>query len=169
MDIYVSRDATLSWTPSGGAERHARCAIGHGGIGKKMREGDGVTPAGRWPLRRLHYRADRLELPQTGLPGRNIVETDGWCDDPHCDNYNRLVTLPHEGSHERMRREDGLYDVVVEIGYNDSPVVPGLGSAIFLHIAHPDYKPTEGCVALALDDMLDLLGDCDGDDWLVIG
>src|SRR3546814_5636749 len=72
-------------------------------------------------------------------------------------HYNRLVRLPFAASHERMWRDDGLYDLVVEIGYNDMPPVPGLGSAIFLHLARPDWGPTDGCVALARDDLLAVL------------
>lgn len=161
MDIHVSTDATLSWTPDDGVERRVRCALGRGGIAEKLREGDGITPKGVFALRRLHYRTDRMEAPQTGLTERPIGKDDGWCDDPTSVDYNLPVTLPCAWSHEKLWREDGLYDVVVEIGYNDSPIVPGLGSAIFLHIARPDYGPTEGCVALAMKDMLELLKDCD--------
>lgn len=134
-----------------------RCAIGRGGIARKQREGDGVTPVGRWPMRRLLYRADRLAKPATLLPCQAIAPEDGWCDDPADAAYNRPVRLPYPASHERLAREDHLYDLVVVLGYNDDPVVPGAGSAVFLHLARDDYGPTEGCVALALPDLLTVL------------
>jgi len=150
-----------------------RCAVGRGGIvaAEKKREGDGCTPAGTWRLRECWYRADRLsQAPVTALPLKVIQKNDGWCDDPAHPLYNRhfiisspLPTpLPHAGegtpqSFEHLWREDHAYDLVVPLGYNDDPVVPGRGSAIFLHVAAPDYAPTEGCVALLKPDLLAVL------------
>ncbi len=134
-----------------------RCALGRGGVSSDKREGDGATPVGRLPLRRVLYRADRMEKPETGLPAAPIGPTDGWCDDPADPQYNRQVRLPHSGRAEALWREDGIYDVVVVLGWNDDPAVPGKGSAIFLHVARPDFAPTEGCVALALPDLLAFL------------
>jgi L,D-peptidoglycan transpeptidase YkuD (ErfK/YbiS/YcfS/YnhG family) len=125
------------------------CTLGRGGIVGDKREGDGGTPVGRFPLRRLFHRPDQEPAPETGLPATAITADMGWCDDPaDPDNYNRLVRLPFAAGHERLWRDDRLYDLVVEIGYNDAPPVPGRGSAIFLHLARPDRGPTEGCVAL---------------------
>ena len=127
------------------------CALGKGGVksAENKREGDGASPIGVWPLRRALYRPDRGGAPVTALPVQPISPEDGWCDDPADPNYNRPVRHPYPASAERMWREDGIYDLVVVLGHNDDPVVPGLGSAIFLHLARPDYAPTEGCVALA--------------------
>jgi len=124
----------------------ARCAIGKGGvIGAALkREGDGASPLGTWEMRRVFYRADRHPRPETGLPCVPLRETDGWCDDPDHRLYNRPVTLPFQASHERLWRDDHVYDLIVELGHNDDPPVPNYGSAIFLHIAKPDYSPTEG-------------------------
>ncbi|MEQ8814988.1 MAG: L,D-transpeptidase family protein [Thalassobaculum sp.] len=134
------------------------CALGRGGLTDAKREGDGATPIGRFPLRRLFYRPDREPPPATALPTLPLAENLGWCDDPRASaDYNRLVRLPFAPGHERMWRDDGLYDLVVELGYNDAPPVPGLGSAIFLHLARPDWGPTEGCVAMARDDLLAVL------------
>lgn len=134
------------------------CALGRAGVRADKREGDGATPLGTFTLRRLWYRADRLEMPATGgLVTRAITPEDGWCDDPASADYNRPVVLPHPARHERLWRDDALYDLVVELGYNDGPIVPGAGSAIFLHVARPDYGPTEGCVAIACVDLLRLL------------
>ncbi len=154
MDIVVktsARGAALDW----GAGKRP-CAVGRGGIGVKGGEGDGITPVGRFAIRRVLYRADRVSL-RTALPASAIAEDDGWCDAPNDPAYNTPVKLPCAASHERLWREDRLYDVVVVLGFNDDPVIAGKGSAIFLHVARPDYGPTEGCVALALPDLSELL------------
>lgn len=135
-----------------------RCATGKNGftVGTR-REGSNTTPVGSFALRECWYRADRIPAPRTRLPLRVLSPEDGWCDDPAHPLYNRAVRLPFAASHEKLWREDGIYNVIVPLGFNDDPVVPGLGSAIFLHLARPDYSPTEGCVAVAYEDMLALL------------
>lgn len=137
-----------------------RCALGRGGVRTDKREGDGATPVGRFPLRRVLWRADRLPQPETGLPVSLIAPDDGWCDDPADPAYNRPVKRPFAASHEELWREDGVYDVIVVMGHNDDPVVPGQGSAVFMHVARPNWDPTAGCVALPLPDLLRLLKDC---------
>ncbi|MGB8275678.1 MAG: L,D-transpeptidase family protein [Alphaproteobacteria bacterium] len=142
------------------------CALGRSGVTTNKREGDGATPAGCFPLRRVLFRADRIAPPKTALPVAALSGSDGWCDDPAHPDYNRPVRLPHPGSCERLWREDGAYDLIVVVGYNDDPVVPGRGSAIFLHVAKKDRTkegpaPTEGCVALALSDLLAVLAKAD--------
>ncbi len=132
-------------------------AIGKAGVTTTKKEGDNKSPIGRFSLRAGYYRADKVDLPDSGLPFRATQKTDGWCDDADHANYNKPVPLPFTGSHEKLWREDDVYDVVVPLGYNDNPPVPGLGSAIFLHVARPDYSGTEGCVALKLEDLLKLL------------
>ncbi len=167
MDLTVRRDGAryvLDW----GAGPRA-CVVGRGGIGDKRGEGDGITPKGSWPLRRVLYRPDRLDAPKTILPVVQIEEADGWCDAPSDVNYNKLVQLPYPASAEKMWREDGLYDVVVVVGYNDAPVVKGRGSAIFLHIAKPDYALTESCVALKREDLLEALAQLKRGERLKIG
>ncbi len=141
------------------AGRPTRCALGRSGViaAADKREGDGATPLGLWPIRRLLYRPDRGGAPATALPTAPIALEDGWCDARGDPAYNRPVRLPYPASAERMWREDGLYDLVGVLAHNDDPPVAGLGSAIFLHLAKPDYAPTEGCVALAREDLLALL------------
>ncbi len=135
----------------GGGAWH--CALGAGGVRADKREGDGATPAGTMPLRRVLYRADRVAAPSCRVPVEPLSPADGWCDDPAHPDYNRPVRLPHPARHERMWREDGVYDIVGVLGWNDAPVERGRGSAIFLHLARLDYAPTEGCVALAEGDL----------------
>lgn len=146
------------------------CAIGRGGLAAAAdkREGDGVSPIGVWPMRSLLYRPDRGPAPVTALPVRAITPQDGWCDDPAHPDYNRLVQLPFSASHEILWREDGLYDLVVVLGHNDDPPLAPLGSAIFLHLAKPDYAPTEGCIALSRADLEAVLAQAQPGDALAI-
>jgi L,D-peptidoglycan transpeptidase YkuD (ErfK/YbiS/YcfS/YnhG family) len=150
--------------------RRLRCALGPAGVVAAVdkREGDGATPAGAWPLRRVLYRPDRRAPPATALPVAAIAPDDGWCDAPADLAYNRPVKLPYAASAERLWRDDGLYDLVVILGHNDDPVVPAAGSAIFLHQAAPDYAPTQGCVALAPGDLEALLAAARPGDALVV-
>lgn len=163
MEIRVHADGRLEW-PGGSLP----CRLGRGGVRADKREGDGATPVGRFALRRVLWRADRLPRPSTALPCAAIAPADGWCDDPAHPAYNRPVTLPFAAGHEELWRADGLYDVVVVLGHNDDPVVPGMGSAVFLHVADPAGAPTAGCVALPLDELLRLLADCAPGDRLTV-
>lgn len=148
--------------------RRLRCALGRGGIRADKREGDGATPAGIFGLRRVLWRPDRGPPPVTPLPTAAIAPEDGWCDDPGHPDYNRPVLLPHPAGHERMWRDDALYDLVVVVGYNDAPVVPGKGSAIFLHLARSDYSPTAGCVAFARGHLFSILRAVDQRSRLIV-
>jgi L,D-peptidoglycan transpeptidase YkuD (ErfK/YbiS/YcfS/YnhG family) len=155
IDLCYSA-GVLAW-PGGTAP----AACGRGGVKADKREGDGASPLGTFPLLRAYYRADRLAPPPTGLPLAALRTNDGWIDDPADRRYNRRVSLPYPARHERMWRADGLYDLIVVIGYNADPVIPGRGSAIFLHVATPDLAPTAGCIAVArgvLGPLLGLLG-----------
>lgn len=144
------------------------CAIGRGGVrpAADKREGDGATPLGTWPIRRIYYRADRIDRPDTEVPVQPIDDTMGWCDEHNHQAYNQLVTLPFEASHEVMARDDHLYDLVVVLGHNDDPPEPGMGSAIFWHLKRGEddpgsWKPTAGCVATTLPVLYRLLAACD--------
>lgn len=140
-------------------DRKARCALGPAGVvpAEAKREGDGASPAGVWPIRRVLFRPDRGGPPATALPTAPIALDDGWCDAPDDPAYNRPVKLPYPASAESMWREDHLYDLVVVLGHNDDPPAPGLGSAIFVHLAKEGYAPTHGCVALVRADLEELL------------
>ena len=134
-----------------------RAALGRAGIATRKHEGDGGTPLALLPLRRVLYRADRIAKPRTLTPTEPIAPSDGWCDDPRHQDYNRPVTLPHPASHEALWRQDPLYDLIGVLGWNDAPIEPHRGSAIFLHLATPDYAPTAGCIALSQPDLLTIL------------
>jgi len=131
-----------------------RCATGRNGLSKNKKEGDGCTPVGTFSFREVFYRADKIVKPICQLPIRELTKSDCWCDDPKDSNYNRFVMLPYAASHEELWRKDDVYDVIVVIGYNDRPIHPGAGSAIFMHVTEGDYLATSGCVSLALDDLL---------------
>lgn len=136
------------------------CAIGKSGFSDHKKEGDGCTPLGAFLLRECWYRADRMSPPKTRLPLHIINRDDGWCDDVRNKDYNRHIKISSsakEYSFERLWHDDHVYDLIIPMGYNDDPIVSGKGSAIFLHIVHEDCRPTEGCVALAKDDLLTLL------------
>lgn len=154
MEALVYPDGRLSWRG-----QTLRASLGKGGVKVHKEEGDGATPAGLLPLRRVLYRADRVAPPRCAVPVEPIAADDGWCDDPFDPAYNRKVRLPFNGRHEELWRRDGLYDVVGVLGWNDQPPVKGLGSAIFFHVARPDGGPTEGCVALPLADLLRCLSE----------
>lgn len=136
----------------------AQAVCGRAGVKPDKREGDGASPAGRFPLLCVFYRADRLTPPpRSFLPLQPIRANDGWVDQPNDPQYNSLVALPYPAHHEELWRIDGLYDLVVLIGYNTDPPVPDRGSAIFLHVASADFAPTSGCIAVARDVLLGLL------------
>jgi L,D-peptidoglycan transpeptidase YkuD (ErfK/YbiS/YcfS/YnhG family) len=145
------------------------CMIGRGGAcpAAAKREGDGCTPIGSWPLRGALLRRDRVPPLIPSLPWRWIDPADGWSDDPADPSYNRPVRHPHRFSAEKLWRDDSAYDVIVVLGYNDAVPRPGAGSAIFLHCTDSD-RPTEGCVAIARDALIDLLPRLGSDGAIVI-
>jgi L,D-peptidoglycan transpeptidase YkuD (ErfK/YbiS/YcfS/YnhG family) len=149
--------------------RDIPCSIGRSGpiAAEAKREGDGATPLGTWPIRAVLLRPDRVATVTAALPWRWLREQDGWSDDVADPAYNRAVRHPHRFSAERLWRDDGLYDVIVILGHNDKPPVPGAGSAIFLHCWN-EAKSTEGCIAVARDDLLALIAAAQPGDALVI-
>jgi L,D-peptidoglycan transpeptidase YkuD (ErfK/YbiS/YcfS/YnhG family) len=163
MDLVVNAGGFAQWDG-----RHMRCAIGRGGISTAKREGDGATPAGRFAMRFVLFRPDRETPPRTRLPSRALARDDGWCDGPGDRAYNRMIRLPYPASAEDLWRDDGRYDLIVPLGYNDVSVVPGAGSAIFLHLAAPDFAPTAGCVALLRADLLTVLAAADSTSHVIV-
>lgn len=163
MNLLVDARGNALW-----GARRMRCALGRASIAGEKREGDHATPAGSFLMRRVLYRPDREPPPSTRLPLAAIAPADEWCDDPADPAYNRPVRLPYPASAEALWREDGLYDLLVVLGWNDDPVAPGRGSAIFLHVSAPDGGPTEGCIALARNDLLAVLAAADGTSRVIV-
>ena len=158
IEVTAPRGATLGRLHIAGAT--FTCTLGRAGIVTEKREGDGGTPIGTFALHELRYRPDRLAAPESPLVTLATAPDDGWCDAPGDPAYNRFVKRPYSASTETLWRDDHLYDIAVMLGYNDAPVIAGAGSAIFFHLAKDAggiLQPTEGCVALRLEDMRTVL------------
>ncbi|MEO1330374.1 MAG: L,D-transpeptidase family protein [Pseudomonadota bacterium] len=140
-----------------GARFHGRrfpCAIGRGGRTREKREGDGATPIGVFSFETVYWRPDRRAHPRLSLPARRIGVHDGWSDDPEDPLYNQPVRRPHPWRCERMRRPDPLYDMVIVFDANRDPIIPGGGSALFVHVWRAPRYPTAGCIAFRKPDLL---------------
>jgi L,D-peptidoglycan transpeptidase YkuD (ErfK/YbiS/YcfS/YnhG family) len=144
-------------------------ALGRSGVRANKREGDGGTPKGTFRPLRLWWRADRHMRPQTFLPVRAITDADAWCEDPSHRHYNRPIRLARGQNGDRLKRNDHLYDFVVEIDHNTKPRVAGRGSAVFLHLARDNFGPTAGCVSMTKSAMLRLLRRLSPHTRIVIG
>lgn len=136
-----------------------RCALGRGGVKEGKVEGDGATPAGCFPIRKIFYRADIVGMQPFLISAQPIQKGEGWCDDPNDARYNTYIATSYEGN-EFFFRNDAVYDIIAVIGYNDAPPIRGKGSAIFMHVAREDYSKTEGCIALSRKDLLEILSTC---------
>ena len=134
-----------------------RCALGKSGIKKKIREGDNITPKGIFKITKVYYRQDRIKKIKTSIKKITIKKNMIWCDDPRSIFYNKQINLPSKFSYERLYRKDHIYDLLAVLNYNTNPVVKNKGSAIFIHIAKKNYRPTAGCVALKQNDLTKLL------------
>ncbi len=152
----MTRDLVVGRWGARFAGRRFPCAIGRGGIGAKRREGDGITPAGRHRIEAVLWRPDRGRAPclaASALPASRIGPFDGWSDDPRDPGYNGPVRRPHPFRNERLRRADGLYDLLAALDFNRRPAEPGLGSAIFLHVWRGPRRPTDGCIGFRRGDL----------------
>ena len=134
------------------------CVFGKEGVTDNKNEGDWKTPTGTFPIRKIYYRDDKISKPNTNnIECTPLSPEDAWCDDTEKKEYNTFVKLPFDGSYENLWREDDMYDIIVILEYNDSPVIKGKGSAIFIHIAKENMEYTKGCLALKKEDMVSLL------------
>jgi L,D-peptidoglycan transpeptidase YkuD (ErfK/YbiS/YcfS/YnhG family) len=148
MELVIHPDGVAQWR---GLD--FRCALGRAGVTGNKAEGDGATPIGTFEARKILYRADRVAAPETVLPVTAIRPVDGWCDAPEDADYNRQVVLPHGTSCEKLWRDDHIYDLIAVTTYNETPVIPGMGIAIFVHIARDGFAGTEGCIAFSEPDL----------------
>ena len=152
MTILVKNKHTLQID-----EFKFRCCIGKNGLTKNKREGDKKTPKGTFGIERLYYRKDRLKKPISSLKQVEIKENLGWCDDIYFPKkYNKLIKTEKKIKHEKLKRKDHKYDLLIPIKYNFKKPISGLGSCIFIHLTK-DYKPTAGCIALKKNDFLIML------------
>ena len=134
-----------------------RCALGKAGIKQKEKEGDFITPKGKFKLIKIYYRSDRIKKISSVLKKIKIKKNMGWCDDVSSNYYNKQIKINKKFSHEKLYRKDNVYDIVVVLNYNLNPIIKGKGSAIFLHVAKKNYKKTQGCIALKKNELLNLV------------
>lgn len=130
-----------------------KCAVGKRGIKIKKREGDLITPKGKYKVIYIFFRKDRISNFKTNMPKRSINKNMGWCNDPKSKKYNKLIRFPYKYSAEKLYRADNIYDLILVLNYNNNPVIKNKGSAIFIHVAKKNYKSTEGCVAVSKKDL----------------
>ena len=134
-----------------------KCALGKAGIGNKKSEGDNITPRGNFRIVKIYYRKDRLNKLSSKFTLTEITKNMGWCDDPKSKKYNQLIKLPTKYGHEILYRRDNIYDLILVLNYNMRPVIKNKGSAIFIHVAKKNYKPTKGCISLKKQDLTKIL------------
>jgi L,D-peptidoglycan transpeptidase YkuD (ErfK/YbiS/YcfS/YnhG family) len=134
-----------------------RCALGKAGIKRKVKEGDNITPKGIFKIIKIYYRPDKIKDIETPIKKIKVKKNMGWCDDKNSIHYNKQIELPSKFSHEKLYRNDNLYDLILVLNYNTNPIVKNKGSAIFLHITNDSYKKTKGCIALKKDDLIQLV------------
>ena len=135
----------------------AKCVVGKRGIGYKKKEGDLITPKGKYKIKYILYRKDRIKKIQSKIKKIEIKRNMGWCDDPQSKNYNKLVKLPSKFSYEKLYKKRNIYDVILVLNYNMQPVIKNKGSAIFIHVATKNFRRTEGCIALKKGDLLEII------------
>jgi L,D-peptidoglycan transpeptidase YkuD (ErfK/YbiS/YcfS/YnhG family) len=150
--IYINKSGYLKYK-----NLKFRCALGKAGIGKKIKEGDNITPKGTYKIIKIYYRKDRIKELVSQIKLIKIKKNIGWCDDPKSKKYNQLIYLPTKYSHEKLYRRDNIYDLILVLNYNIKPIIKNKGSAIFIHIARKNYKKTAGCIALEKNNLIKLV------------
>ena len=142
MHIYINKKNLIY------KNYKAKCAIGKRGIGYKKKEGDLITPRGKYKIKFILYRKDRVKKIQSKIKKIEIKKNIGWCNDPLSKNYNKIIKLPSSHSYEKLYKKENIYDIILVLNYNMNPTIKNKGSAIFIHVAKKNYKKTEGCVAI---------------------
>ena len=126
-----------------------KCSIGKRGIGLKKKEGDLVTPRGKFRIKYILYRNDRISKFKSKIKKITIKKNMGWCDDPNSINYNKLIKFPFTYSAEKLYKRNNTYDLIIVLNFNMNPIIKNKGSAIFIHIAKQNFQKTAGCVAIS--------------------
>ena len=152
MIIYLKNKHTLQID-----DFYFKCSVGKNGLTTNKVEGDKKTPIGIFNIENLYYRKDRIKKLDTTLNCIEIKEQMGWCDDAKSPkNYNKLFKINKDIKHEKLKRKDHKYDLLIPIKYNFYNPVVGVGSCIFIHLTN-NYQPTAGCIALKKKDFLILI------------
>tara|TARA_A100001011_G_scaffold125746_1_gene132643 strand:- start:8698 stop:9192 length:495 start_codon:yes stop_codon:yes gene_type:complete len=136
--------------------KRLQCALGINGLTDNKKEGDLSTPSGTFRFNKVYYRADKLGKMNFKINSSVIQTNDGWCDDQESEFYNRFIQFPFSDSAEHLYRDDDVYDIICVLDYNTSPIIYGRGSAIFLHVAKPNFVGTEGCVAIEKEPLIEI-------------
>ena len=147
--IFINKSGYLEYK-----DLKFRCALGKAGVKKKEEEGDNITPKGTFKISNIYYRSDQIKKISSKFKLIEIKKNMGWCDDPKSKNYNKLISLPYNFSHEKLYRKDNIYDLILFLNYNFKPIVKNKGSAIFIHIQKNNFKKTKGCISLRKKDLL---------------
>ena len=168
--FIIADDEQSSYATAHVDDHRVRVNIGKSGVIAKDQkcEGDHKTPLGQYPLQHLYYRQDKYPTIMTKIPHTPITPDMGWCDDPDHVHYNKKIIKPFDASHEDLYRDDHLYDLVIQIGHNESPTIPGKGSAIFMHLKRDSETATEGCIAFDPDDLLLILKQATSESYIDI-
>ena len=145
-----------------------KCALGKSGIRKKRTEGDNITPKGTFKIIKIYYRKDKITKINSAFKLIEIKKNMGWCDDPESKKYNQLINLPSKYRHEKLFRNDRIYDLILVLDYNMNPVIKNRGSAIFIHIAKNNYNKTKGCIALKKKDLIEIVSKIKRDTKVII-
>ena len=152
MTILVKNKHTLQID-----EFKFNCCIGKKGSTTNKKEGDKKTPKGTFEIENLYFREDRIKKPLTLLKCIKIKKNMGWCDDiSFPKKYNKLIKIDKNIRHEKLKRKDNKYDLLIPIKYNYNKPTTGKGSCIFIHLTK-NYQPTAGCIALKKKDFLIML------------
>ena len=151
MNIYIKKKTLIY------KGYKLKCSIGKSGKTNSKKEGDLATPIGTFGIGALYYRKDRIKLPRCKLVKKIIKKNMGWCDDVKSKFYNKEISFPFKYNAEKLYRKNNIYDLVINIKYNQKPIIKGKGSAIFLHITNKKYKSTKGCIAIKKNDFLEIL------------
>ena len=116
-----------------------------------------MTPKGKYKIKYILYRKDRIKKIDSKIKRIVIKKNMGWCNDSKSKNYNRLIKLPSVYNFEKLFKNNNTYDILIVLDYNMNPTIKNKGSAIFIHVAKKNYKKTEGCIALAKNDLLKII------------
>ena len=159
LETIIQSDGTyIQWR-----DQILKAAIGKNGVivAENKVEGDLKSPMGSYRVTHGYYRPDKMDCPKSIIPFAVLEPSFGWCDEPTHPLYNQQVMKPFDASHEDLWRDDDVYDVILVTDHNTNPIVPGKGSAVFIHVARENFEPTDGCLALRKEDLLMVIEGCE--------
>ena len=157
MNLFVKRSHKKNIAYVYFEKKKFVCFVGKNGIGSKKREGDLITPRGKFKFKKVFYKKKELNKIKTRIPKTEIKKNFAWCTDSNSKRYNSLISKPIGCEHEDMFRKDSLYDILIVLDFNYTSPIKYKGSAIFIHCSENKTKFTEGCIAMAKKDLLELI------------